>query len=123
MTAPAVEAADQDLRQSVAELALECDGKPLDGGSIGYADGLAEVQPTPSAALGNMLDLATTPWPKLPIRGYRQERRAQHRALLSFDVAARTRLDVVLLDGLTAYWVQEGRRLTSGVRCHPSQLT
>src|SRR3546814_14149392 len=93
MTAPAVEAADQDLRQSVAELALECDGKPLDGGSIGYADGLAAVQPTPSAALGNMLDLATTPWPQLPIRGYRQERRDQHRALLSFDVDARTRID------------------------------
>ncbi|HEY9558565.1 MAG TPA: hypothetical protein VIR58_17635 [Acidimicrobiales bacterium] len=108
MTAPAVEAADQDLRQSVAELALECDGKPLDGGSIGYADGLAEVQPTPSAALGNMLDLATTPWPQLPIRGYRQERRDQHRALLSFDVDARTRIAVVLVDGLTDYLDNEG---------------
>lgn len=123
MTAVNADAAADGQPLSVAELALECDGEPYGGGSVDYADGRAEVQDSPSAALANMLEFPTMPWPELPTHGYRQERTDEGRALLSFDVEARTRIAVVVADGIEDYLDNDGWGVESWARCDPSELS
>lgn len=62
------------------------------------------------------------PWPEMPTEGYREERTDQRRALLSFDVEARTRVAVVVADGTADYLDNQAWGVESWARCDPSEL-
>lgn len=110
------------LDTGVAGLALECDGEPYRGGSVDYDVGLAEVQNSPDQALANLLDPTVLGSIEVPTRGYRRERGATGRVLLSFDVADRTRVAVVLADGMNDYLGNEGWGVEWWAQCDPAEL-
>ena len=107
-------------RSGAAGLALECAGEPYAGGSGDYVDsGLESVQDDPDAALTNWLDEAFV---QLPRDGYRVEREDDGRVLLSYDVDGRTRIAVIVADGVSDWKGNEGWGVETWAQCDPAEL-
>jgi hypothetical protein len=107
----------------VAGLALECDGEAYGGGSIDYNDGLAEVQGSKTAALGNGMDPSVLPTFEMPTEGYRLERDEDDRALFSYDVSGKSKIAIVVADGMEDYLGNEGWGIEWWAQCDPSELS
>jgi hypothetical protein len=107
-------------RSGAAGRALECDGKPYEGGAGDYIDGgLESVQDGPASALDNWLD---NEWSQLPDTGYRVERDDRDRVLLSYDVDERTKIAFITANGLRDYKHHTGWGVESWAMCDPSEL-
>jgi hypothetical protein len=107
-------------KSGAAGRALECEGKPYEGGAGDYVDGgLESVQDSPAEALENWLD---NEWSDLPGTGYRVERDDGHRVLLSYDVDKRTKIAFITADGLRDYNHHTGWGVESWAMCDPSEL-
>jgi hypothetical protein len=106
----------------VAGLALECDGEPYRGGSVDYDVGLAEVQGTPAGAVANLLDRTVLGSVEMPTQGYRREREEIDRVLLSYDVAGRTKVAIVVAAGIEDYLDHEGWGVEWYAQCDPAEL-
>lgn len=122
MSAPVSHADQAGVRErsGAAALALECDGRPWDGGGADYDSGLAEVADSPDAALSTWFD--QDPVGHLPTTGYRAERADGDRVLLSYDVGERTRVAVVVHDGVRDFRGETGWGVEAWAQCDVSEL-
>jgi hypothetical protein len=102
--------------------ALECDGKtPFVRATGDYDDGLASVQRSPERALDDYFEQSGGGY-HVPVEGYRVERKDTDRALLSYDVAQRTKVAVVVADGIRDYADDVGWGVVAWAQCDPSEL-
>ena len=102
--------------------ALECDGKPYAHGSGDYGGGLEEVQDDADAALEDYVD--SEGWDgRWPDDGYRVEREAVDRVLLSWDVDQRTKVAFVVADGIKDYLGHRGWGVETWAQCDPAELS
>ena len=100
---------------------LECDNRPYRTDGADYDDGLNEVQDDPMGALDNWLDAEG--WAsQLPSDGYVVEWERDGQALLSWDVAGRTRIAVVAADDVTDYNGDTGWGVQTWAECNPAEL-
>ncbi|WP_338702316.1 hypothetical protein V2W30_33410 [Streptomyces sp. Q6] len=96
--------------------ALECAGRPLEGGSgADYDDG--DGAKSPDEALAG--HVGETFWRVLPDRGYRAERRTKSRVLYSYDVGGRTRAAVIVAKDLPR---RPGWSVETFALCDPSEF-
>ena len=106
-------------RAGTASRALECDGRPIEGGGGIYDTGLP-VQDTAADALDHFLTEES--FLQVPSSGYRAEREDEDRVLFSFDVRGRTRVAFVVADGTLDVEGDEGWGVVSWARCDVSEL-
>ncbi len=111
--------ASVERRSGAAGRALECDNPPYAGGGADYGDGLESVQGTATDAFGDWLRAEGV---GLPDRDYHLERQDDGRALLSFDVAQRTKVAVIVADGVHDFAGHEGWGVESWAQCDPAEL-
>lgn len=110
------------LSGDAAVAALECDGaKPFFRTTGDYDGGLEEVRSSPEDAFDNYLEEEGFLY-HVPHDGYRVERRDEDRALLSYDVGERTKIAVVLADGIRDYRDQRGWGVVAWADCDPAEL-
>ncbi|HET8757838.1 MAG TPA: hypothetical protein VFM58_17595 [Solirubrobacteraceae bacterium] len=103
--------------------ALECDGRtPFFRARGDYDSGLEEVRSDPEAAFDNYLEEEAGGFYHVPGDGYRVERRDEDRALLSYDVGDRTKVAVVLADGIRDYRGEVGWGVVAWADCDPAEL-
>jgi hypothetical protein len=111
------------LSADAAVAALECDGaKPFFRTTGDYDIGLEEVKSSPEDAFDNYLEEEADGWYHVPHEGYRVERRDEDRALLSYDVGDRTKIAVVLKDGIRDYRDEVGWGVVAWADCDPAEL-
>ncbi|MFI7587327.1 hypothetical protein ACIB24_09665 [Spongisporangium articulatum] len=123
-------------RSGAAGRALECDGRPYAGGAGDFSrdatslpdGGLDRVSGSADAAFGHWAALQNWPvqgWP-VPSSGYRVERTGLdagvRRELRSYDVEGRTRVAVVVADGLLDYRGKSGWAVEAWAQCDPSEF-
>jgi hypothetical protein len=102
--------------------ALECDGgKPFFRAAGDYDSGLEEVRSSPEDAFDKYLEEEGF-LSRVPRDGYRVERKDEDRALLSYDVSDRTKVAVVLADGIRDYKDQVGWGVVAWADCDPAEL-
>jgi hypothetical protein len=106
-------------RSGAAGRALECDRAPYDGGGADYDSGLASVQDSAAEALENLL---REDGRQVPGEGYRVEREDGGRVLLSYDVAGRTKVAFVAVDGVRDFNGDEGWGIEAWAQCDPAEL-
>jgi hypothetical protein len=108
-------------RSGAAGQALECEHPAFDGGGADYAESdLYEIADDPQQALENYLDGEI--WSRIPDRGYRAEREDGDRVLFSFEVAGRTKVAVIVADGVRNYDDDHGWGVESWAACDPAEL-
>jgi hypothetical protein len=119
---PATPPYDGPLEAGAAVAALECDGKtPYERGEGVYDDGLATVQGSAEAALGDyMRESGLTYF--TPADGYVVEREQAGRVLLSYDVDGRTKVSLVVVDDVRDWNDDEGWGVRAWAQCDPSEL-
>ncbi|MER7199635.1 hypothetical protein CG723_35045 [Streptomyces sp. CB01635] len=98
-------------------LALECAGKPYQGGSGDDGWGTSDGADSPDQALSSLV--ADEFSRSLPRRGYRVEREAGRRVLYSYDVGSRTRVAVIVAKDLPR---RPGWGLETYAQCDPSEF-
>jgi hypothetical protein len=103
-----------------AGLALECSGDPHSGGGASYDDGLASVQESAAAALANLFEEDFVG--DLPHDGYRTEREDDHRVLLSYDIADRTKVAFVAFENVKDFDGDVGWGVEAWAACDPSEF-
>ena len=90
------------------------------GGGADYGDGgLETVQDTPQDALDNWIEEESAP---VPHDGYRVERVDGDRVLLSYDVDGRTKVAVIVRNGITDFDDHTGWGVESWSSCDPAEL-
>jgi hypothetical protein len=110
------------LRAAAAVDALECSGRtPFSRSTGDYDDGLATVQSSAEDALDNYFDESGIPY-VTPLEGYRVERNDEGRALLSYDVGDRTKVAVVVADGIRDWNNDVGWGVVAWAQCDPAEL-
>jgi hypothetical protein len=110
------------LTAAAAVDALECAGaKPFSRYEGAYDDGLATVQPSPEDAFDNYIEKSGIGY-DAPLDGYRVERKDEGEVLLSYDVAARTKVSVVLADGIRDFNGDTGWGVVAWAQCDPAEL-
>lgn len=107
-------------RSGAAGRALECTGKPYDGGGADYESGLASTQSSAEQALRNVFEEDSPAYP--PHEGYRVERRDGGRVLLSFDVGGRTKVAFIASDDIRDWKHHTGWGIESWAQCDPAEL-
>ncbi len=108
-------------RAGAAAQALECDGKPHEGGGADYDSGLASVQDDPTKALENLFaeeGFGAT----LPDEGYRIERKDDGRVLFSYDVGKRTKIAFLAHNRVEDFNHDRGWGIEAWAQCDPSEL-
>jgi hypothetical protein len=114
---------DGPLDTGAAVAALECDGKtPFQRGEGVYDDGLATVQASAEAALGNYMHESGPPIFSIPPGGYSVERAQDGRVLFSYDVDGRTKVSMLAADGVRDWNGDEGWGVRAWAQCDPSEL-
>ncbi|MEU6663937.1 hypothetical protein [Streptomyces sp. NPDC046821] len=100
-----------------AVLALECAGKPYQGGGGDDGWGGSDGADSPAAALNALVtdELAGS----LPHRGYRVEREQGRRVLYSYDVGGRTRAAVIVAKDLPR---RPGWGMEAYAQCDPAEF-
>jgi hypothetical protein len=107
---------------AAAVAALECDGEtPYQRGEHGYDDGLAKVQASAEAALGDYMR-ESGPISSTPSEGYAVEREEAGRVLFSYDVDGRTKVSMLAADGVRDWNGDEGWGVRAWAQCDPSEL-
>jgi hypothetical protein len=108
-------------RSGAAGRALECDGKPYEGGGGDYVDGgLEGVRSDPREALGNFQEEAG--YVDLPRDGFVVERVEGDRVLFSYDVGERTKIAYITADGIRDYDDDVGWGVESWASCDPAEF-
>jgi len=108
-------------RAGAAARALECQGKPYEGGSGSYDGGLLTVQDTAEEALENFLKEEF--WEdRLPGSNYHVERVDDDRVLLSWDLDQQTKVAFIAADGTRDYENDVGWGIESWAQCDPSEF-
>ncbi|MFF2506406.1 hypothetical protein ACFVTY_23925 [Streptomyces sp. NPDC058067] len=108
---------DGDVRAGgAAVLALECAGKPYEGGRGDDGWGRSDGADSPEEALNA---LVTDDPGSLPHRGYRLEHETGHRVLYSYDVGGRTRVAVIVAKDRPH---RPGWGMETFARCDPSEF-
>lgn len=108
-------------RSGAALRALECEGKPYEGGGASYGGGLASVQDDATKALENLFD-EDGRGNTLPDEGYRIEREDDGRVLFSYDVDQRTKVAFIAYDRVEDFNHDTGWGIESWAQCDPSEL-
>ncbi|MGW6402188.1 hypothetical protein [Streptomyces sp. NPDC055134] len=98
-------------------LALECVGKPYQGGGGDDGWGASDGADSPDQALSALVSDEFSR--SLPRRGYRVEREAGRRVLYSYDVGGRTRVAVIVAKDLPR---RPGWSLETYAQCDPSEF-
>jgi hypothetical protein len=102
--------------------ALECDGKrPFFRATGDYDAGLATVQSSAEDAFDNYVDESGFGY-RAPVKGYRVERKDGGGALLSYDVGDRTKVAVVVADGIRDWDDDVGWGVVGWAQCDPSEF-
>jgi hypothetical protein len=102
--------------------ALECSGRaPFERHKGVYDDGLATVQSGPEEAFDDYVEASGIGF-DAPREGYRVESRDEDRALLSYDVGERTKVSVVLTDGIRDFNDDVGWGVVAWAQCDPAEL-
>ena len=102
--------------------ALECEGqKPFETFTGSYDDGLATVQRSAEAAFDNYIEESSIGY-TVPRAGYRVERRNRARVLLSYDVRDRTKVAVLIADGIPDWVGDEGWGVVTWAQCDPAEF-
>jgi len=102
--------------------ALECDGRtPYERSRVDYDDGLATVQENAEDAWSNAMDETGVAY-NAPHDGYRVERQDEDRALLSYDVGDRSKVAVVVADGVRDWNDDEGWGVLAWAQCDPAEF-
>jgi hypothetical protein len=109
-------------RSGSAGRALECSGRPANGGGADYDSGLASVQDDPAAAVEDWMDEEGGWFGGLPQEGYRREREDDGRVLYSLDVDGHTKAAVVVSDSRHDYNDHTGWGVEAWAVCDPSEL-
>jgi hypothetical protein len=110
------------LSADAAVAALECDGRsPFSRSTGAYDDGLATVQSSAEDAFDNYVDESGIGY-HVPLEGYRVERKDEGRALLSYDVGDRTKVSVVLADGIRDWNDDVGWGVVAWAQCDPAEF-
>ena len=113
---------DGPLTARAAVGALECEGStPTERFEADYQDGLLTVQSSAEAAFENHVERSGFGF-HVPVRGYRVEREESRSALLSYDVRDRTKVAVVLSDGIRDWDGGRGWGVVAWARCDPSEF-
>jgi hypothetical protein len=108
-------------RSGAAGRALECDGKPYEGGGGDYVDGgLEGVLSDPREALENFQEEAG--YVDLPRDGFVVERVEGDRVLFSYDVGERTKIAYITADGIRDYDDDVGWGVESWASCDPAEF-
>jgi hypothetical protein len=107
-------------RSGAAGRALECNGKPYAGGTGTYDDGLNEVRPSYVDAVKQFIG-PLNDGGLLPPSGYRVERTAGSRVLLSFDVHDRTKAAIIAREGIRDYLHHVGWGVETWAVCDPAE--
>lgn len=108
-------------RGGAAARALECSGKPFEGGGGSYDGGLESAQDTAAEALENFLEKEG--WKDyLPNSNYHVEREDDDRILLSWDVDERTKLAFIAWDDIHDYEGDTGWGIESWAQCDPAEF-
>jgi hypothetical protein len=107
-------------RAGAAGKALGCRYPPYGGGTEPYDDGLLEVWPTYAGALVGFLGPDDTGG--FPRSGYRLERTDGNWALLSWDVDGRTKIAIIMRDGIRDYMGQRGWGVETWAECDPAEF-
>ncbi len=113
--------ADVMERSGSAGSALECTGKPTEGGGADYDSGLARSQKTAEQAIENWM-AEDGPGP-LPENGYRVEREADGRVLFSFDVEERSLATIIVSDNISDWRGKTGWGVESWAACDPAEFS
>jgi hypothetical protein len=110
------------LNAPAAVDALECDGKrPFFRATGSYDSGLETVQPSAADAFDDYVDASGIGY-RAPVTGYRIERAQAHRALISYDVGDRTKVAVVLADGIRDWNGDVGWGVLAWAVCDPAEF-
>ena len=110
------------LTAGAAVDALECDGtKPFLRSTGEYDDGLATVQSSAQDAFDNYIEESSVGY-SMPLEGYRIERSDAGHALLSYDVGERTKVSVVLADGIRDWDDDVGWGVVAWAQCDPAEF-
>lgn len=107
-------------RGGAAARALQCDTVPYSGGGGDYDGGLETVQDGPADALQDWLEEQGVV--SVPDSGYRVEREADGRVLLSYDIAGNTKAAVVVADEVRDWRDRTGWGVESWAGCDPVEL-
>lgn len=109
-------------RSGSSGLALECTGRPSNGGGADYDSGLSTVQSDPAGAVADWMHEEGSWFSGVPDSGYRLERRDDGRVLYSFDVDGRTRAAVIVSDSVHDWNGDTGWGVESWAVCDPAEL-
>ena len=110
------------LTAGAAVDALECDGtKPFLRSTGEYDDGLATVQSSAQDAFDNYIEESSLGY-SMPLKGYRIERNDTGRALLSYDVGERTKVSVVVADGIRDWDDDVAWGVVAWAQCDPAEF-
>ena len=110
------------LNAKAAVEALECDGeRPFFRGTGSYDSGLETVQSSPAEAFDDYVEESGIGY-RAPVKGYRVEREDADRALLSYDVRDRSKVAVVLRDGIRDWNGDVGWGVVAWAMCDPAEL-
>jgi hypothetical protein len=110
------------LNSKAAVKALECDGEQPFFRALGsYDSGLETVQPSADKAFDNYVAESGIGF-RAPVKGYRVEREDAGRALISYDVRDRTKVAVVLADGIGDWNGDVGWGVVAWALCDPAEF-
>ena len=110
------------LNAEAAVGALECRGeRPYFRSRSDYTAGLEEVQPDLTAAFDDYVAASGIGY-RAPLEGYRVERKERDRALLSYDVDDRTKVAIVLRDGMRDFDGGVGWGVVAWAVCDPAEF-
>ena len=110
------------LSAKAAVDALECAGRtPFFRMTGAYDDGLATVESSAEAAFDNYIEKSGIGF-NAPLEGYHVERTDGGHALLSYDVGDRTKVSVVVADGIRDFNGDVGWGMVSFAQCDPAEL-
>ena len=110
------------LNAQAAVKALECDGeRPFFRAKGSYDAGLETVQSSAVEAFDNYVAESGIGY-RAPINGYRIERQDADRALISYDVRDRTKVAVVLADGIRDWNGDIGWGVVAWALCDPAEF-
>ena len=110
------------LTASAAVKALECDGeRPFFRAKGSYDSGLESVQSSATEAFDDYVEESGIGY-RAPVRAYRVEREDADHALLSYDVRDRSKVAVVLADGIRDWNGDVGWGVVAWAMCDPAEL-
>jgi hypothetical protein len=110
------------LNARAAVEALECDGeRPFFRAEGSYDSGLETVQPSAIEAFDNYVEESDIGY-RAPVEAYRVEREDAGHALLSYDVRERSKVAVVLADGIRDWSGDVGWGVVAWAMCDPAEL-